>query len=252
MANMEFHKPNYINTTTMIAVDSNTDGVQFLFDKNISVAYSSNGYTGATVTNITITLTNTTSGVVISSMMIQNHNLQNFLVFYSLTTSNTLLNTTTNSASSTYLLFASTTMSAITLRVNGVFTGTERSIGEIILSDRQVQFERNPSIQNFDVRLDRKQVVHEMPDGGVVAYNIRNKYRSSLSWDFVTSSFKDSLQSVYEAGQPVYFIPEPTATAWNGIGNECLWVGDFDFNYSSNVKGVGYSGKINLRQTPSR
>jgi hypothetical protein len=253
MANMEFLTQNYLNTTTMLVLNSNTDGAQYLFDRNKTVSYTTSGYNSTTASTVSIQLTNTTSGVVLSNVIIQNHNLRSFRVFYNSVTANSLLVSTTNSATSTYISFASITVSSIQLQMDNTIAGSvEKSVGEFIVANRKLTFERNPSINDFKPVIDRKQVLHEMPDGGVVTYNIKNKYRATLAWDFITSAFYNQLLSVYEEAQPLYFLPEPTATGWNGSVNEVLWVGDFDFNYSTNDKVQGYGGKISLRETPSR
>jgi hypothetical protein len=250
MANMEFLSANFINTTSMIALLSYTDGAQFLFDKKPATAYATSGYNSTTAATITITFATAT---VISVIAIQNHNLSQFRAFYNGVTASSLGIVTGNSAASTYLSFSSVTVSSVTIQMdNTIAGGVEKSVGELIISDRQIKFERNPAINDFKPVLDRKQVIHEMPDGGVVAYNIADKYRATLSWDFITSAFHSSLLGVYESGRPVVFIPEPTTSAWDGKAYEVLWVGDFDFNYSSNVRAPGYGGKILLRQTPSR
>lgn len=250
MARMEFLTENQYNTTTSVKVNNNTDAVQYLFDKNVDIDYSTSGYTGSTtVATISIEFS---SPVVLSHMILQNHNLRDFRVYYNSATANSLNVTTQNSNTSTYLSFSSVTVNSIQLDHSSAMTGVERSIGELHVGERLVQFERNPTVDKFVPVLDRKQIVHEMPDGGVVTYNIKSKYRASLQWDFITPTFRNQLFSVYEDADPMFFIPEPTTTSWNGIGNEVVWVGDFDFNHSTNDKNQGYSGKLLLRQTPSR
>ncbi len=75
MSLMEFLGKNLLNTTTMIAVDSNTALTSFLFNRNISTKYTSSGYNSITATVITITFDNPT---ILSNVLIQNHNLKNF------------------------------------------------------------------------------------------------------------------------------------------------------------------------------
>ena len=250
MSRMEFLRENQYNTTTSVVVNNNTDGVEFLFDKNPTIQYTTSGYTGSTTASaISIVFSVPT---VISHAILQNHNIRDWRIYYNSITSNSLNITSGNSASYTYLSFPSITVSSIQFEHISGQSNSERTIGELIFTDRLSQFERNPSINDFTPVIDRKQIIHEMPDGGIVLYNIKNKYRASLSWDFITSSFHSTLFNIYDMAQPVIFIPEPTTTAWNGTANEVVWIGDFDFKHSTNDKNQGYSGKINLRQTPSR
>jgi hypothetical protein len=250
MARMEFLRANLYNTTTSIKVDNNTDGAEFLFDKNPDVQYTTSGYTGSTTAStISIEFAQPT---VLTHLILQNHNIRDWRVYYNSATANSLHTATGNSATSTYISFASLTVNSIQFEHIAGMSAVERSIGELIVSERLTQFERNPSVDDFRPTIDRKQIIHEMPDGGVVVYNIKNKYRANLSWEFITPTFRNTLKSIYSDADPLFFIPEPTSTSWDGVGNECLWVGDFDFRHSTNDKNQGHSGKIQLRQTPSR
>jgi hypothetical protein len=57
------------------------------------------------------------------------------------------------------------------------------------------------------------------------------------------------LLSIFEISNPLYFVPFPTATSWDGTANEVVWSGDFNFSYAENVKSIGYSGDIVLEET---
>jgi hypothetical protein len=250
MARMEFLTENRLNTTTQLKVDSNTVTAEFLFDRNIGMGYTSNGYSGVTATTISIEFV---SPVVLSHVLLQNHNMKSFRVFYDSATANSLLVNTTNSATSTYLAFASVTVSSLQVQMNEAITaGQEKRIGELVAAERQVQFERNPSVRKWKPTIFRKQIEHEMPDGGTVLFNIKDKYRANLSWEFVTTSFRDDLYDVYATADPLYFIPFPTATSWDGSAHEAAWVGDFDFKHATNDKTQGFSGSILLKETPGR
>jgi len=250
MARMDFLSANLYNTTTQVIVNNNTAATEFLFDKNTDVDYTTSGYTGSTTASaISIQFSEPT---VISHIIIQNHNIRDWRIYYNSATANSIQTVSNNSATSTYISFSSITVSSVQFEHIAGMSLAERNIGELIVSNRQIQFERNPSIDDFNPAIDRKQILHEMPDGGIVAYNIKNKYRATLAWDFITSTFHSQLKSVYTDSVPFIFVPEPTTTGWDGIANEVIWAGDFDFKHSTNDKNQGYSGKILLRQTPSR
>lgn len=246
---MEFHRSNYIDTTTAFTVDAvNTGTVQYLIDKNLKLGFSTVGYTGATTTTIVASFT---ANKVISHIFLQNHNLKDFSVYYNGTTTNSLFSTTTNSATSTYISFNSVTTQSITLLIRDAITsGQEREIGELVVTERLYQFERNPSIEDFKYRLDRKQIRHVMPDGGVVLFNIRDKYKSDLKLEFFSQTSYNTLFDIFDNADPLYFLPEPTTTAWNGNGYPVVWSGDFDLRYAINVKSAGYNGKITLEEEP--
>lgn len=249
MSRMQFYAPNFLNTTTMLKVNSNTDAVANLFDRDVASGWTSSGYTGATQTTISIEFgTNT----VIDALMLRGHNFQGFRAFYNSVTANAFnpaILTTTNSNTSSFFSFATITVSSIQLQINSVFTGTERYIQELVVSALQLVVERNPAAADYKAQTIKKQIVHGMPDGGVSVYNIDQKYEATIGYKFVTQSFHDSLLEIWEAGEPVVFVPFATTSAWSGLMPECAWVGPFTFKYSSSGKSSGYSGSIALRET---
>ena len=252
MANMEFLNQNDANTTTVINVDSGTATAQFLIDGNTKLQYSTEGYTSDTSSVITFSFA---SAQVLSQFIIQNHNLKDFRVFYNSATANTFTpdaNVTGNSATSTYFSFASVTVSSVTLQMDSAQTAdTERLIGQLIATERRLQFDRNPSTDDFDPVIRKKRIIHRMPDGGVTVYNIRDKYRATINLSFIEETFKDELDELYDSGDPVIFVPFPTTTSWDGVAHEVVWTNDFDFKHSDNAKSQGFSGKIRLEETPS-
>lgn len=249
MARMELHRANFIETTSALSVDAgNTGTAQYLIDKNIKLRFISSGYNGATATTIVASFG---ANKVISHVFIQNHNLKDFSVYYNGTTTNSLFSTTTNSATSTYISFNSVTVQSVSIKANSTITnGEEKEIGEFVVTERRYQFERNPSIEDFKYKIDRKQIRHVMPDGGVVLFNIRDKYKTDLKIEFFSQSSHDTLFSIYDDSDPIYFLPEPTATSWNGNAFPMVWSGPFDLRYSTNIKSVGYSGRITLEEEP--
>jgi hypothetical protein len=248
---MEFLGENLLNTTTQLKIDSNTDLASYLFDRSVALGYTTNGYTGATTTVISVEFS---SPVVLSHVLMQNHNLKGFRLFYNSVTANALVPAvTTNSETSSYFSFASVTVSSVQLQMDTtIAAGVERSVGELVLLERQLQFERNPTVKKWKPTVFRKQIEHEMPDGGTAVFNIRDKYRASLSWDYVTTSFRDALFGVFQTADPLYFVPFPTTTGWDGVAYEAAWVDDFDFKHTTNDKVQGFSGSILLKETPSR
>ena len=148
MAIMEFLLQNKVNTTTMIGVDSNTGTTRYLFDRNIGLGYTSSGYNSTTAATITYSFT---AATVLSTLLIQNHNLKEFSVYYNGTTTNSLFSTTTNSITSTYISFSSITVSSIHLRaINTIAGSVEKKVGEMVATERKLLFERNPSFNDFD------------------------------------------------------------------------------------------------------
>lgn len=248
MARMEFLGENQLNTTTQVIVDSSSDLAAYLFDRNTELGYTTVGYDSTTSTVISIEFPEPT---VLSHVLLQGHNLKSFSVFYNSATASSLYSVTTNSATDSYIAFNSVTVSSIQIQLNSTIAGhVEKVIGELVLAERQLVFERNPTQRKWAPTIFRKQVEHEMPDGGTVLFNIKDKYRASLYWDYVADTFYDGLLSVFSTGFPLYFLPFPTTTAWDGKANEVAWVGDFDFKHATNDKDQGFSGSMLLKETP--
>jgi len=249
MANMEFLRQNQLQTTTMVtATSGNGSGTfAYLHDRNLGLRYSTVGYTTSTSLAISVVFAAPT---VISQILIQNHNLRDFRLYYNSITANSINITTLNSASSTYLSFATITVSSVDLQMDRATTvDTDRQVGEWILSERLVQFERNPSSRNYNPSRPIKRVIHEMPDGGKTAFNIRQKFKARIGFEYVSDSFTTQLQNIYDTASAIYFLPFPTTTGWSGVAHECLWTGDWDFTFSENSKTQGQKGAMMLEET---
>ena len=248
MANMEFLNRNLADTTTLFKVDSSTNAVKLLFDNNLAKRYLTDGYTTNTSTIISVEFGSST---VIDHIFLLNHNLKTYQIYYNSNAANSLYTATSNSVSSQYIQFATTAVSSVQLKIDAAMTAdSERYIGEYWVSRELLSFERNPSIQNFNQRLDRKQVRHEMPDGGVILNNVKDKYKATVKLGYISKTFKDNLYTVFNMAAPMIFVAEPTTTSWNGEAYAVVWSGDFDFIYEENSKTQGYGGKIVLEETP--
>lgn len=245
--NMEFLSENLINTTTMLSVGSGTATAQYMIDKNVGTKYLTDAVPASTPANIIISFAATTP---VSHLVLRNINASEISMYHGATTTNSLVSVTTNSGTSFYAEFSLTSVMTLTVVINDPFTGTDKYIGEIGVHTRTLEFERNPSAKDYKPSIDRQQIQHEMPDGGLVLFNIANKFQAKISFDFITSTFYDDLLAVYEDASPLFFVPFPTTTAWDGRGYEVVWPGQFDFKHSTNDKVQGYSGSIVLRETP--
>lgn len=248
MARMDLLRSNLINTTTSVTGTSNLAGfAQYLFDRNLNFRYATSGYTSNTTAVLSWVFA---SPQVISHVLLQNHNLRDFRLYYNSVTANSLLITTTNSATSTYVSFASTTVSSVDLQMNAPITGdNEKAVGEWVLSDRLYQFSNNPTAQNYDPQANMHRILHRMPDGGVAAFIIKNKYKAKLSLDYISTTSRDTLLSIYNSTPTFYFLPEPTATGWEGFAREVLWTNPFNFTWGENSKTQGFNGEIVLEET---
>lgn len=251
MRTMEFLTKNLLNTTTMVTVASGTGTVEYLFDRNISVSYTSESNTGNTSSVMTVTFDNPT---VLSRIMLQNHNLKQFRIFRDGATASTFtpdINVSQNSETSSLFVVNSTTVSSISLQMDDVINSQERQIGEFYVGDCSVALEYNPDATNYDPKLYRQKIKHTMPDGGTNLYIVANKFQANLSLKFISETIKTGLRNIFNDSDAFYFVPEGTTSGWAGEAHEVVWANDWDFTYAENSKTQGHEGKITLEETPN-
>lgn len=257
---MEFLKANLINTTTQIAVNSNTTTVSNLFNTDpFYQYYSENMANDLTTSSIIVTFDSATS---VSRIALKDTNAKEFRLFYNGATANafTFLNgaTTTsiftgNSETSLYFRFATLSVSSITLEIKKTITANqEKYLAEFVLSDLYVALEKIPDANSYSPKIMSKQIVHKLSDGGTRLHNIRRKYSTSLNLDYVSEDQRELLKDLYELNDSFIFCPFGTSASWDGILYGAVWPGDFNFyEYSDNAAASGFSGKINILELPS-
>jgi len=258
---MEFLTQNHINTTTQLTISNNTALGYYIFNRDPFFQYFSDGLNNdATTASITITFDATTP---VSRISLMDTNLRGFTIFYNGSTANTFSltngNTTasnysSNSATSLYLKCGSTTMvSSVTIDMKTTQTANnEKILGLFVLSDLYLSLTQIPSAKSYKPSRVPKQIVHTLSDGGVRLQNIRRKYNINISLDYLDSTQRDELNDIYELNNPFYFCPFGTATGWDKVLFESVWIGPFDFlEFSDNAASSGFSGSIKLKETPS-
>lgn len=257
---MELLKANFLDTTTQIAVQSNSALAANLFNPDRALQYFSDGYADdLTTTSITISFDQTQT---ISRIALLEHNLKEFSLFYNGATANSIAlsgPTTTasfnaNSLTSHYLqLSAPIYATSLTLDLKKTISAnSEKAIGHLVLSDQELDFARIPNSSGYTPSLDPKQIVHTLSDGGTRIHAVRDKWKAKLKFSHVTETIRDQFRDVYDQHVPFIFVPFGTHTSWDGILFECVWVGAFNFyRFSDNAANAGFSGDIDLRETPS-
>ncbi len=258
---MELLRPNFINTTTMIAVDSNTVTAGFIFNPDPSFQYVSNGYANdLTTTLLRIQFQET---VTVSRIALIGHNLKAFDLFYNGVTANVMPLTATcgtvaaaftqNSATSIYLTCNPTFCTSLTLAMKKTIAAdVEKALGYFVVSQEEIQFPRPPSAKNYKPVVSPTDVVHKLSDGGIRIQVVTNKRSVGLKYQYLTESFRDQLKAIHEAHMEHVFVGFGTTTGWDGLLFPCVWEGDFEFyQFSDEAVGAGFSGSIQLRETPA-
>lgn len=256
---MEFLKANFLNTTTMLTVNSNTGTASNLFLRDPFYQYYTDGLNNdSTTMSITVTFAATTA---VSRIALKDINLKQFRMFYNGATANsfslanadtTVSEYITNSATSKYFRFNTISVSSVTIQATSTINANqEKLLGLLVVSDKDVALTKIPSANQYKPRFTPKQVVHKMSDGGTRINKVRDKYEASLSLEYIDYAETQSLYNIWNADSPFNFVPFGTATGWDALIYECVWDGPFDFlEYSDNAASSGFGGKISIKETP--
>lgn len=245
-------RQNFVDTTTQFTTSNGTTTIANLFDRDRETQWvSENAGTDATFAALRIVFDTTQT---VSQIVVLNTNVSSILT-YANTTSSVLASVGPLASQDVYFSFATNTTvkEVVIIMVATQVADQEKEIGEVIVSNNLYNFtsDRFPTHDAYNPRIHKKQVVHEMSDGGTATYNIKNKFHADIDLSFVPTTTFDSLKTIYDLTEPFIFIPFETTTSWNGQIAECVWPGEFDlYGFSDNNRGNGYRGTIKLRQTP--
>lgn len=257
---VEFLKQNYLDTTTSVVVDSNTNATQYLIDRDPSFQYVSVGYSGVTNTTIRINFGVTQT---VSRIALVGHNLKGFTIYYNGVTASTFgltstCHTTTsdfstNSDTSLYLSCNPVDCTSVSIQCKTTMvSGVEKAIGYMVVSDVLLSLSRIPSAKDYKPELTPHAVVHTLSDGGTRIQTVADKMSVSINYKWLTLSQRDSLKSLYDLHQEMIFCPFGTSTGWDSVCFPAVWAGPFDFyTYSDDALTAGFSGAIKLLETPS-
>lgn len=258
---MEFLKQNYINTTTQITVNSNTSTASNLFNTDPFYQFYSDSFNNdLTTTTILISFDATT---LISRIALIDTNAKEFRLFYNGSTANTFGLTTTGSTTTSYWtgnadenIYLRTTpvyVTSVSLDIKKTQTADqEKRVGAMVISDLYSALTLIPNAAGYDPRITPKQIVHTLSDGGTRVHNVRKKWSLDLKLDYIDTTQRTNLKTIYDLQTPFIFCPFGTTTSWDAILFDTVWTGPFDFyQFSDNAASSGFSGGIRLRETPS-
>ena len=256
---MDFLRANFINTTTQLAVNSNTLTQSNIFNSDIRRQYFSEGFNNdLTTTTIMVSFDETLS---VSRIALMEANFKALNIFYNGLTANTFSFTSTsatitsqwsaNSETSLYLEATAVNVTSVTFDFKSTqVANSEKAVGFIVLSNVLLNFERVPSAGDYKPKLKPKEVIHKLSDGGVRTHFVENKFETIVKFKHITETFRDNLKTVYDLHQKMIFVPFGTSTSWDKILYESVWTGSFDFfKYSDNAQASGFSGTLKIMET---
>jgi len=255
---MEFLRTNIINTTTQISVTSNTSTSINLFNPDKTYQYYTDGFNND-LTSASITITFDTAKN-INRIGLLGFNLKEFNMYYNGVTANAFTFTsgptttsqfTSNSQEDLFLRFNTISVSSVTMDMKKtIIANQEKQIGYMFISEKLFEPEVLPSANSYKPRIKSKQIVHKMSDGGTRIHNIKKKWETQFSVDFISQSERDSYEAIYNLNDSFIYVPFGTSTSWDGIAYEGVWPGDFNFyEYSDNASSSGFSGNISILET---
>lgn len=256
---MEFLKKNYIDTTTSIVVNSNTGTVANIMDRDLTYQYASDGLNDdTTIATFRIDFQETLS---VSRIAIMGTNVKAMNIFYDLVTANTFSFTSTsdtstsqwtnNSESSMFLYAAAVNCTSVSFDLKTTQeANANKAIGYLLVTDKHITFDRIPNAFNYSPVLNPKNVIHRLSDGGTRVQTLDEKRSLRMGFNFIDTTFKNKLKTVYDLHDEVVFTAFGTSSGWDEVIFPCAWTNGFEFDrFSDNAKESGYSGSIELKES---
>jgi len=245
----KIYTKNYLNSDCVVTYTSgSTTGVN-LYDQDDATPYVTVGSSDATeeVLDITFREGPSTSDVTraLDRLILLNHNVKSWDLHKYDSGAWTLVNAQTAIAvSHSIVSFDEFSDSRVRVELKTTQTANaQKSVGQLILCNHTLTFTDDFTEYSEAWREDVR--VLKLADGSEDrAYARRTVGRVGLfecSWrvDCASSSFRDSLFSVKESGEPFYFEPESTTDA--GRMYFVHWAGPWQAKYTTSYKGAGWT-----------
>lgn len=255
---MEFLTLNHLQTSTSLTVDSNTLSADNLLIRDATFQYVSSGFNDDNTTaSIVIAFDETQT---VSRIALQGLNVKEFDIFYNGSTANSFDITSTsatitsqwtnNSETAMFLQVNSVDCTSVTLDLKSTQSANaEKAIGYIYLGDTKLVFPRIPASKNYKPKKNTKEIIHQLSDGGQRIHIIDKKFSTKIKFKYITESFRDNLETVWDEKNSFWFVAFETSTGWDEIFYKVVWPGPFDFyEYSQDSKTANFSGSITLNE----
>ena len=257
---MEFLRKNLLDTTTNFVVNSNTATIANLFNRDLRYQYVSDGLNvDGTISTIRINFSETQS---VSRIALLGMNLKKFTVYYNGVTANTFALTSTGSTSvsdfltnsETSIFMAATPVDCTSVSIDMYSTmvaNQNKAIGWLAVTNVLSDLDgRVPPAQNYTPIFTPKEIVHELSDGSFRNQVVDRKFSARLRLDFIDTSLKSEIKSVFDLHDDFIFAAFPTTTGWDEVIFPCVWTGPFEFHaVTDNALSAGFSGSIKLLET---
>lgn len=254
---MEFWKPSFINTTTMLVVNSNTGTAENVMIPDVTYQYISSGLsTDGTIASMRINFAQTTT---IDRLAIFTNSKQ-FRIFYNGLTASTLAllsgattvsNWTNNSEGAMALNFTPVACTSLSIDMYSTqVSNAEKVISYLVVSESRYDFSRIPAAKGYRPILDGMEVEHRLSTGDTRVQTLSSKWEFEVELNYITETQRNELKEVYDLHDGHIFVPFPTTTSWDRVIAPVVWPKPFRFfSYSDNAPSAGFEGSMRLLET---
>lgn len=256
---MELLKANYLDTTTGFVVNSATTTAEYVMLPDTTFQYVSSGFAND-LTSASLRF-NFSETLTVSRIALNGINLKDFILFYNGATANTFALTSTgattasswtsNSETGMYLQCTPVACTSVTLEMKKTMVANaEKAIGYLVVTQEHIDFTRIPAAKGYRPMNSPEEVVHRLSTGDTRIQTIADKWTFDVSLEYITTAFRDSLNTVYRLHSGMIFVPFGTTTAWDKVIAPVVWEGPFNFfEFSDNAVGTGHKGSMRLLET---
>lgn len=257
---MDLLKPNFINTTTGIVVDSNTTTAEYIMNPDPTFQWITSGLNDDNTTS-TMRI-NFSQTLTVSRIALLGINLKEFSLYYNGVTANAFgltstCNTNTsswnaNSETGLYLHVNPVACTSVSMAMKKTMVANaEKAVGYFLLSEERLNFSRIPAAKNYTPLTSPKEVVHSLSNGTTRVQGIStNRWSFDVQLEYIDEDMRDSLHDIWKLHSDHVFVPFGTSTGWDQAIAPVVWPGAFNFfKYSDNAVSSGFEGSMQLMET---
>lgn len=255
MSEPRIYTKNYVNGDNLFSVTSGSGSIVNIYDRdNASQWISSGAALDATTVQIDVTFYEGVTAInrAIDTLILLNHNIKNFVLYYwDGTTYQTWLTKTSETTTNTVYSLSTQTISKIRFEMTLTqTTNVEKAIGELILCT--LQLDLGVDLDEYDVSFRQKVKPLLLGDGSfqqMLVYwspNRTEKYEAKIKMRLVPTALLASLQAIKETGNPFLWYPESSqrpSEIWL-----VHWANPWRYRYSDKYKNVGYDLEFDLKE----
>lgn len=246
---------NYINADDSFTVFSGASSWANAYNRDPDSLWQSSG-AGTDGTGVQIDITfyegSTAINRTIDRLILLNHNLKNFTIYYwDGSTYQTWLAVTGESrTSAVYELDSRTVAKARIISTDTQTVNQEKAIGEAILCAELLDI--GTDMQSYDVQYREKSKTLMMGDGSmqrILVYwspHRTGKYEAKVKFNMISKAVRDALIAIKEAGLPFLWYPESEADVVRLF--YVHWSNTLKWKYSSQYKDAGFDMDMDLKE----